>query len=354
MAVYTFINGVRKRIFNHKPCIYINGIKHTIGKCYTFINGTRHLIFDTWSLKNEQLFLSDETITLPFGTYQFVLRGAGGAGGTNGTNGGLGGAGGKGEITSFNLTCNEATVVNINVGAGGLTYVNGGNGGYSDDTPASSSHGLNNLGGFGGGGGYPSYVKVGDTYYVANGGGGGGGGGASANYGRYGLGASGGGGGGYYRLDTSTGLIESVAGKLGARGGGQDDGYTRGMPGVDGNTTDFPNITSGRGGRGDASGLYGAGATGGGASGGGGCAGNGNHSSAYGGGAGGGAGGSEDAGGGAGGNGYANGVAGSNHHTTPTDTLAENQTYGINANYGIGGTNNVNGAQGCILVKRIA
>lgn len=94
--------------------------------------------------------------------------------------------------------------------------------------------------------------------------------------------------------------------------------YTAATNGVAGNITDFPNIFSGAGTRGD-SGTAGAGASGGGASGGGGSYGGGDHSTADSGGGGGGAGGSPDAGGGTGGRElYFPGKDASNPHTTPT------------------------------------
>ena len=118
-------------MFSHKPSVYVNGVRHTIGKCYTFINGTRHQIFDTWSLKNEGLFLSNSSVELPFGTYQIVIRGAGGAGGNNGaegrngynngniTYGGPGGAGAKGELVVQNLTLADKKTATIVVGEAG-------------------------------------------------------------------------------------------------------------------------------------------------------------------------------------------------------------------------------------------
>lgn len=125
-----------------------------------------------------------------------------------------------------------------------------------------------------------------------------------------------------------------------------------GTPGVQGNITDFPSVYSGAGGSGNGSGGY-AGASGGGASGGGGGRGNGNHSGARGGGGGAGAGGCLDAGGGAGGTGAAGGAAGYNHHTTPTDTTAENAQYGVTGNYGTGGGPNAAGTRGFVLIRRI-
>jgi len=125
-----------------------------------------------------------------------------------------------------------------------------------------------------------------------------------------------------------------------------------GTPGVQGNITDFPTITSGAGASGNGAGGY-DGASGGGASGGGGGRGTGNDSSSRGGGGGGGASGCLDAGGGAGGTGKNTGGAGYHHHTTPTDTTYENALYGITGNYGTGGTPDANGTDGFVAVRRI-
>jgi hypothetical protein len=125
-----------------------------------------------------------------------------------------------------------------------------------------------------------------------------------------------------------------------------------GTPGVQGNITDFPTITSGAGGAGNSTSGY-AGAAGGGASGGGAGRGVGNDSGSRGGGGGGGAGGCLDAGGGAGGTGKKSGGAGKNHHTTPTDTTPENAEYGIVGNYGTGGGPNAAGTTGFVAIRRI-
>lgn len=110
--------------------------------------------------------------------------------------------------------------------------------------------------------------------------------------------------------------------------------------GVAGNTTDFPTITSGKGGNNRWGNIYGgAAASGGGASGGGGGYGGGNDSDNVGGAGGGGAGGSLDAGGGKGGTSYNqySGTAGGdgyNPHTTPT---ASTDYAGAASNLGRGG-----------------
>lgn len=301
------------------------------------------------------------------GKYVITMCGGGGAGGTRSMNSaGNGGAGARGDIQSATITITDTVVATVYVGAGGRTYANGGNGGRSDDSPApTGKYRGNNIGGFGGGGGYPTYIKIGNRYYFANGGGGGGGGGAPAYGGRYSAAGSGGGGGGYYRLDSTTGQIISVPGQLGARGGGADDGAA--AQGVAGNTTDFPGLASGRGGTGGyykyTRGPGGAGANGGGASGGGGGGGAGNHSSSHGGGGGGGAGGSPDAGGGAAGYGagYGWGPAtnAANHHTTPTPAV-DYLGQPVTAGWGIGGYGQTadiaagNGADGWFYLTRVA
>lgn len=458
MSVYTFINGVRKRAFTYNPRVKVNGAIKKIVKAYTFISGVRHDIFSDWSFVNEQLYLNDAKLTLPAGTYQFIIRGGGGAGGTYWVNddGSWGhtdgaGAGGKGDLVVQTITKSETFDVNLFIGCKGRTYNNGGNGGYPGYVSETGAYG-----GHGGGGAKPSYIILdpesasASTYYACGGGGGGGHGG-SARHGRYGDAGSGGGGGGYYRVtgniisakttnrkltiymyqesgvyyltETKNGdpidwweisgsqdmenyndwgmnrkymlkptgtittsitlyahtenapdtqvasitlsdIIEtkkilevvSVPGQTGGRSGGDNDG--NGYAGIEGNTTDFPDIYSGAGGRGGYSdgwrGYGGAKAFGGGASGAGGGAGAGNHSSSFGGGGGGGAGGSLDAGGGIGGSGKRYGEDAYNYHLYPTDTMEENMSYGINSNYGIGGGTNKDGSQGFIMVKRIA
>ena len=136
---------------------------------------------------------------------------------------------------------------------------------------------------------------------------------------------------------------------------GQSPNYPsdqHGQNGVAGNTTDFPNLSSGSGGHG---GTYAGGnsAAGGGASGGTG-GGNKGTQGGYTGGGGGGAGGSEDAGGGQGGRGSHIGSDGTNHFTTPVDTTAENAEYGIIGNYGMGGTTATAGKDGFVLITREA
>lgn len=149
------------------------------------------------------------------GNYQFICRGAGGAGGdyvqTYNS-----GAGGKGDLVVHNVLLVEPTEVTIYVGSGGLPLAEGGNGGEKGDHTDATNQPED-----GGGGGYPSYIKVGNTVYGANGGGGGGGFGGSDNSStRYSDGGSGGGGGGFYRLN-SDGTITSVPGQKGGKGGMQ-------------------------------------------------------------------------------------------------------------------------------------
>lgn len=308
--------------------------------------------------KYERFFTAagTQTLTLSPGRYLFVMRGGGGGGGENGSNGrwgagGAGGAGGMGEIQTETILITEPTSVELYVGAGGLTYANGGNGG------AGGSAGFTGgAGGRGGGGGMPSYIVINNEYYVANGGGGGGGGGGGSTTSRerYAYGAGGGGGGGYYRF--TNGTITSVPGQK----GGNCNTYpvTMGQAGTAGNTTDFPDIKSGDGG-GYASWVgynyNGAkGASGGGASGAGGGGESQNTDYSAGGAGGGGAGGSTDAGGGkCGSGGAAAPTDASNPHTTPTDTTFENAQNGITGNYGIGGGVNTNGADGFVYIKRV-
>lgn len=299
------------------------------------------LVYTAW----KDIFMSTagtQTIKMPPGTYNIILRGSGGAGGQAGAGyntPGLGGAGGKGKIfvKTIKLT-SEATAL-LCVGTPGSVNGNGGSG-YATD---GQTEGL--YAGNGGGGAFPTYIQIGTTYYIAAGGGGGGGGAGGGRTGRYADGGNGGGGGGYYRM-TSNGTITSIAGKNGARGfknvsGSGDIGEGSG---VAGNTTDFPNVYSGKGGSGwhydSHPNTGGARAQGGGASGGGGGGWANNHTSGNGGHGGGGAGGCDDAGGGGTntGRGTYPPETGTNYHVDPTDTTAENALYGVSGNYGMGGT----------------
>ena len=354
MAVYICNNGQVKHVFTYNPRICVGGVVKKIIEGYTFINGTRVKLFGKWSFDHTEIYTNNTTEILPFGTYQLVRRGGGGAGGQLGhaSTGPYhnGGAGGKGELKSTNVTLSQTETATIYVGAGGLTRANGGNGGAAGDpTDANVNAGA------GGGGGYPSYVKINNVVYSALGGGGGGGaGGSDTTSGRYSDGASGGGGGGFYRIDAS-GNITSVAGKKGGKGGMEinDVGQVAPENGINGNTTDFGNLYAGNGGKGNSGRAGATRGIGGGSSGAGGGYGTGNSRSSRGGGGGGGAGGSADAGGGEGGTGYNDGQHGYNFHTTPTNTTAGNASYGVNANYGIGGGPESNGSKGFVLIRRI-
>lgn len=364
MAIYTFVNGQRKRAFTYNPRVIVGGAVKKVIEGYTFINGQRHKLFGKWSFDHTEVYLEHSLESLPFGTYRIACRGAGGAGGENGKRASstvdfaAGGAGAKGELVAEDITFTESTTVNIHIGTGGEVGKGGkgGSAGYQQGAE----------GGAGGGAGAPSVVIWETNQELhnvhANGGGGGGGGGGSTftfNT-RSAYGCGGGGGGEYLRFDTvvdiDTYRVAVILGKKGGSAGGYDSG---GQAGVEGNTTDFPDIYSGRGGNGgDWEGGYsygGAGASGGGASGGGGASNGKPQNGSYGGPGGGGAGGSMDAGGGAAGNGrdgYGR-TDGYNHHTIPTDTTAENSLYGVDANYGIGGTTNQNGSQGFVVIRRI-
>ena len=324
---------------------------------YTFINGVRKKLFGKWSFDHTEIYTSDTQESLPIGNYQIVCRGAGGAGGQTGggygnSSGGVGGCGAKGELSVNTAEVATVSTADIIIGTGGKTFSNGGNGGEKGYTAGNVAPDA----GSGGGGGMPSYVQINTNFYIADGGGGGGGGGAagSANR-RYDSGGAGGGGGGFYKTEIINDdiVITSVAGKKGANGTvwGQ-----LGASGVNGDGD--PALHSGAGGKGSWN-DGGSNATGGGASGAAGGGGPGNDNTGAGGNGGGGAGGSADAGGG---NNAINTAysyfnssvfATNAGKTTPTDTLAENQTYGVNANYGIGGGTNLAGAQGFVVIRRI-
>ena len=285
------------------------------------------LVLNTYP--SRQLFTSGSgSIVLPQGRYTAVIRGGGGAGG-GGTSApdvaipGKSGRGGQGKITSVNFILSETTALDYYVGAGGNINGNGGLGGIASDGSTRSCQG--------GGGGYPSYIFINNTYYHANGGGGGGGSGVGhALF----VGTGGGGGGGYYRFEN--GSIVSVSGANGGNGAAGAGG--------NGNTQDFPTLFGQRGG-GFTWGSWnagGPGGTGGGAGGGAGTT----QGSLTGTAGGGGAGGDMEAGGGDGG--YNSGSGGGDAgQQTPThnagiyqaiDTTSENADYGVTGNYGSSGS----------------
>ena len=183
---------------------------------------------------------------------------------------------------------------------------------------------------------------------IANGGGGGGGGGRYSTYSRYASGGGGGGGGGRYILDLATLTGVSIPGQPGA-GGGKGNNSAWGNSGVAGDTTNFPDISSGQGGW--SVGQGGSGQAGGGASGGGGGGSTGNNSSATAGGGGGGAGGDADAGGGSGGAGGANwGASATNSaHTTATPST---NWQGETSTLGQGGNRQQAGYNGWVYIKK--
>lgn len=321
-------------------------------------------------------------VKLPPGNYRFTYAGGGGAGGQKGGHHaysdtdisaavlvGKGGAGAAGTRSSFTQSFNTVKVVRVHVGAGGKTYVNGGNGGPSDGSRVpNAEYGLNVIGGAGGGGGFPTVIEWDNSvWYYANGGAGGGGGGAAGYaYHRYPPAGCGGGGGGRYSYAgrTSAGVIEysNWPGQMGGRGGGQDRGL--GIAGVNGWANNGATLVSGKGG----GSMGGAGASYAGAGGGGGFGGqSGNHESgrednAYSSGGGGGAGGDERAGGGGGG--YVPrisdhmGADASNHFTDPANVLNHvGQT--VTSGYGRGGyggtydRGETNGYDGFVYIERI-
>lgn len=361
MAVYTFVNGQRKTVFTYNPRVVVGGIVRKIIEGYTFINGIRYRLFNKWSFDHTQVYTQDSVEELPLGTYKFIVRGAGGAGGetpptASGWNfvAGVGGCGGKGELKEYIVDIPYLNIAQIRIGEGGKIYSSGGNGGEygnagSNGAPRSGS---------GGGGGKPSYLQLNLNYYIANGGGGGGGGGgiATANR-RYDNGGAGGGGGGFYKTEIVNDVLQiiSVAGK---KGRGATDYDTPGVAGATGDGD--PELYGGAGGKGGYNhNIGGAQGFGGGASGASGGGGPSNDNGSAGGSGGGGAGGCKDAGGGKNArntiyNNFNSDIESYNAgKTTPTNTLPENAEYGVNANYGIGGTTNTNGAQGFILIQRL-
>ena len=137
------------------------------------------------------------------GFYQFGGRSGGGAGGESSSyNLAYGGCGGSGELFNEFISIYEPTEIEIQVGSGGLTYSEGGNGGFGGDQTDAPEYP-----GCGGGGGRPSSINiVTEEFSRALGKSGGGGGGGAGAYdtrpGRYADGASGGGGGGLYMLSS--------------------------------------------------------------------------------------------------------------------------------------------------------
>lgn len=314
----------------------------------------------TWSRLYEEPGTYE--IALTPGVYTVMMRGAGGAGGNNGDGNtgtyGKGGAGGTAELVQETFTLSRAVVATVYVGAGGLTKSNGGNGGDRGE-PGWMSTGRY-WGGAGGGGGFPTYLKIFTRYILSAGGGGGGGGGGAGerSTSSHNSSAGGGGGGGYYRLER--GVVTSVPGKKGATGAPRSGSEYDGANGTAGNTQDFPSLYSGAGGigHGSISGSKGNGASGGGASGasGGSYTLGSGYTSGTSGAGGGGAGGSTDAGGGTGGPALTGGQSdsrgsnASNPHTTPT--LSTNYL-GENSNLGRGGNPNENGYGGWLYITLV-
>lgn len=143
----------------------------------------------------------------------------------------------------------------------------------------------------------------------------------------------------------------SVPGQNGVDGAG----LMTGTNGTAGNTTDFPNIYSGGGGRGanhEAQGSDSAGANGGGASGGSGGGANWNTDWATGGAGGGGAGGSYSAGGGQGGEGSKPGYNASNVRTTPESTINYLEET-VTTHCGVGGLPGYDGFDGYVYITEI-
>lgn len=309
-------------------------------------------------------------VTLEPGVYRIELIGGGGGGGQS-INGRAGGFGATSIPTIEDVIIKVPTKISYQVGAGGRKPGGGANWNGGAGGSCGNNHNGIVTGGKGGGGGFATFIifdrevtKLSDTKtpiqsLISQGGGGGGGAGGSGWSGRWGGGGSGGGGGGYYHTEIvgTTVTTTNYAGKKGGAWGGQDDGS--GSNGAAGNTTMFPELFSGSGGRGGYygerwRGYGGSGAYGGGASGGGGAAGAGNHSSAYGGGAGGGAGGSKGASGGQGGIGKQNGTDGNNFGSNNGDPSTQTDHYSSElVTYGVGGKANEQGNSGFLRIKKI-
>lgn len=314
------------------------------------------LMYKEWPLKS-LLYTTAGThnVVLEPGYYEIQVCGGGGAGGESGQQttyfSGVGGAGAPGKITKKSITINTPTAIQIVVGAGGLTYSNGGNGGAGGAGGAT--------GGGGGGGGHPTYIEINGEYIIGEAGGGGGAGGGSRTAGRLAIGSGGGGGGGYYHF--TNGQEISYPGKAGGNGGVFPSG---GQSGTTGYNIIFTSDSvfsgaSSSGSDSSQSGAYGKLYCG--ASGAGGGAAN-NKGSTWAGAGGGGAPGSPDAGGGGGGGPTVSGEGitpvyyysrnAANHYTTPistTDYMGNTVTTG----WGIGGDPNANGAPGWVYIKQL-
>ena len=366
MAIYTFVNGVRKTVFAHYPKVIVGGRVKTVVAGYTFINGVRHILFSRWGFSHSEVYTNTNNITTlnltSPGKYLVVVRGAGGSGGEQGGTsaytpigvGGQGGCGGKGAISVGYITINAPTSVKYYVG--GAISTNAGNGGQGGWGGAAT-------GGKGGAGGFGSWVHViGQPQYVyANGGAGGGGGGACGSGGVKYSGSNGGGGGGgggryYLTLDASN--YQFIQNAVNGANGGVAN-LSSPTNGGDGDTTTFPDLYGGKGGwASDGGGTTpntAKGGWGGGAGGGAGMTWASSHHYKAGGQGGGGAGGDNNAGGGETPLAETRGSTNpSNVKFTPDETLRENQQYGVFANYGQGGNaNGGQGAQGFVLIRRI-
>lgn len=94
----------------------------------------------------------DFTVQIPAGTYRVLITGAGGQGGANTSN--WAGAGGPGEEKTYQFVLTKPGVITGSVGVGGGTVGehNGGAGG--------NKNGESEVGGTGGDGGRPSYLKL--------------------------------------------------------------------------------------------------------------------------------------------------------------------------------------------------
>lgn len=279
-------------------------------------------------------------IILTHGTYLVDLVGGSGAGGTD--NNGSGGCGGMGKHEQFTIILTRPMAITVSVGEGGKirTDGNGGKAGTLGSRYERGVTGADTVKGYGGGGGFPTYIVINGVYYIAQGGGGGGGAGQLRGTGRYSGGGGGGGGGGLYFL-TSEGVLTSILGMDGPGGAGC---YQAGWDGLVGNTSMFPSVRSSNGTVGSEGRPAGVGQFGAGSSGGAGSGSHGNHSSATGGHGGGGAGGDGDAGAGESGSGAIT------VKTVPTEVF---DWQGLPTNLGKGGLPNENGNNGWVWIRQI-
>lgn len=94
----------------------------------------------------------DFSVNVPAGTYRILITGGGGQGGANTSN--WAGAGGPGKENTYQIVLTKPGVITGSVGVGGGTV------GEHNGGPGGNKNGESEVGGTGGDGGRPSYLKL--------------------------------------------------------------------------------------------------------------------------------------------------------------------------------------------------